>query len=237
MDRIQRNGEWWQRQPTGEWLRFDAASGQWVSGGSPPPPPPPPAAAFDDGPYVALTTARSRFSMPQVDRRVGIAGGLAVLVVLLVVAGFMMFGGNEPGVDLAAAASAPLPEPEPKSKKVQFIHDADQICADVLTAARKLPNPTSIEGVVAVLQEVRKISDAATKRAFELKVPRDARKGWDRYVGHPEDGRRIDQAILAAQRGDLATLQALTEDMARDGRRDHKWAARYGMKVCSQELG
>lgn len=175
--------------------------------------------------------------MPQIDRRLGIAGGLTVLVALLAIGGFMVFGGNEPGVDLAAAASASLPEPKMKSKRAQFIHDADRICADVLTAARKLPNPTTLEGVVAVLQEARKISDAATKRAFELKVPRDARKGWDRYVGHPEDGRRIDQAILAAQRGDLATLEALTEDMVKDGRRDHKWAARYGMKVCSQELG
>lgn len=238
MDQIQRNGEWWHRQPNGEWLKFDVASGQWMSAGAPPPPSaPPPVGEGGDGPYAPLSTAsRSRFSqvsLPQIDRRVGIVGGLAVLVTLLAVVGFFAFGGNEPAVDLAAAA-APNPEPEPLSKKQQFIRDADQMCADVLAKAEALPQPQDLPGLIAMLNAVWSINDEATRRAQSLQVPRDARAGWDRFVGHPEDGRRIKRTIAAAQAGDVAELERLLSAINKSGVRDRAWAERYGMKICSR---
>lgn len=240
VDQIQRNGEWWHRQPDGSWLRFDVASGQWLAAGSPPPPPPPPPPGAG-GPYVPLErTARRgisldglRGSLAGLDRRIALVGGAALLAVLLVAGGFAAFGGNDGGVDLAAAA-VPLPEPEPMSKKQQFIHDADQICADFLAKAEALQKPTDLAGLIDYLKTAWSINEEATHRAKDLRVPKDARSGWDRFVGHPQDGRRIERMIGAARAGDAAELQRLATLMQKKGARDTAWAERYGMKICSR---
>ncbi|MDQ3963522.1 MAG: hypothetical protein M3277_06380 [Actinomycetota bacterium] len=243
MDRIQRNGETWQRQPTGEWLRFDVASGQWLAAGSPPPPPPPPPADLFS-PYVPLEKPARRgisldglrASLAGLDRRIALIGGAALLAVLLVAGGFVAFGGNEPGVDLAAAAGAPVPEPKKLPKKQQFIHEADQICADFMTAMNKMPTPTDMHGLAQVLKKMRGIIHGVRDRGLALEIPKDARKGWVRFNGSEADMRDIDEVIAAAERADVASVQALMERNQSQAKRDRRWAKRYGMKVCSQEL-
>ena len=243
MDQIQRNGEWWHRQPRGAWLKYDAASSQWVPAAGPPPPPPPPPPAGVGGPYVPFEKASRqrisldglRGSLAGLDRRIALVGGAVLLAVLLVAGGFVAFGGNESGVDLAAAA-VPLPEPKKLSKKQQFIHDADQICADYMTAMNKLPTPTDMHGLAEVLKKAREIVHHVRDRGLALTIPKDARKGWLRFNGSEADMRDIDEVIAAAERGDVATVQALMERNQSHAKRDRRWAKRYGMKVCSQEL-
>lgn len=242
MDQIQRNGEWWHRQPTGGWLKYDAGSGQWVpAAGSPPPPPPPPAGA--GGPYVPLEKAAGRGmswdglrgSLQGLDRRIALVGGAVLLAVLLVAGGFVAFGGNEPGVDLAAAA-VPLPEPKKLSKKQQFIHDADTVCAHLMTVAGKMETPADLAGLVDVLRKARGEIFAAYDQLKALKPPAPAKVEWRRYLGDRDQLRIFDQMIAAAERGDVATLQSLNAQLQSKSGRGDRWAKRYGFKVCSQDF-
>lgn len=232
VDQIQRNGQWWKRQADGTWLRFDVDSAQWVASAAPPPPPPPPPAA-DIGPYFPLTKTRSAsFAIRDLDPRLAIAAGAALLVGLIVAA-FMVFGGNEPSVDLAAAKAPTAPEKK-LSKKAQFIHDADELCEDLFAAVQDLDTPTNIQELVSMLQTLRTINDDATRRGTALDVPKDARAGWDRFIGHPEDGRRLDKMVASAKRGDMQTLQRLLTAMQKNGLRDREWAKDYGMEICPE---
>lgn len=234
MEPIQRDGAWWHKQPDGSWLVFDVSSGQWLpSIGSPPPPPPP-------APPVAQKTSPLRgmqFTMPEMSRPLMIAGAACLALALLLGTALMFLGGDEPPApDLTAATDTVDPAPR-MSKRKQFIHDADQICADIMTKVNKLPIPTSLEEAGAAMEQLRGIVVDARTAGAKLDVPKDARKGWKRMMGSDKDVAEFNAVIEALKRGDIAAFQAWEQENKGSGARDRKWAKRYGMAVCSQDLG
>ena len=164
-----------------------------------------------------------------------LAGGLALI--LMVVAALAFLGGApEPTEPTAPAAAVATSEPEKKSKRKQFIYDADQICADIMTQANDLPIPTTLDEAVALMNQVKAIIMDARERGFKLDVPKDARRGWARMMGTDQDIAEFDAVIEALKIGDIAAFQAWEAKNKGSGKRDQRWAKRYGMKVCSQDL-
>lgn len=237
MDIIQRNGEAWQRQPDGSWLRFDMASGMWMPSAVPPPPPPPPPRAGAD-PYFALPKPARRV-VPEVrrlmiglDRRVLVVA-LVLLIGLFGIGGAVLLGGDPP-----APAAASIGLPENVSKKAKFIRQADAVCAHLVTVMSKMGTPTDINQLVAALRETRNEVWNAYLKLKRLKPPKKVRQEWKRYVGKPGGIRIFDQMVAAAERGDVATLGSLSQELSRKTAKvtkDDRWAKKYGFKVCSQE--
>ena len=234
MEPIQRDGAWWHKQPDGSWLVFDVSSGQWLpSMGAPPPPPPPPPAPVVQG---RSGFRAGQFTLPEMSRSLMIAGAACLVLALMLGAALMFFGSDEPPADLTVATESVDSAPK-MSKREQFIHDADQICADIMTKANKLPIPTSLEEAVAAMEQLRRIVQDARAAGAKLDVPRDARKGWARMMGTDKEVAEFDAVIDALKRGDIATFQTWEQENKGSGARDRKWAKRYGMVVCSQKLG
>lgn len=234
MEPIQRDGAWWHKQPDGSWLVFDVSSGQWLpSMGSPPPPPPPPP------PVVHKTSGfgGKQITMPEVSRSLMIAGAACLALALLLGTALMFFGGDDPPAAGLTAASDSVDTTPELSKRKQFIHDADQICADIMTKVNKLPIPTSLEEAVSTMEQLKRIIQDARAAGAKLDVPKDARKGWVRMMGTDKDVAEFDAVIDALRRGDIAAFQAWEQENKGSGARDRKWAKRYGMAVCSQDLG
>ena len=77
--------------------------------------------------------------------------------------------------------------------------------------------------------------DARTAGA-KLDVPKDARRGWTRMMGTDQDVAEFDAVIAGLRRGDVGVLQAWEQENKGSAARDRRWAKRYGMAVCSQDL-
>lgn len=230
MEPIQRNGEWWHRQPTGEWLRYDGQSGQWLEAGGPPPPPPPP----DFPPNVPFGAPRRRFSLPAINARVAVAVGLTILMTLLTLGGVFLLGGTEPESSLAALPASL--EPPKMSKKAQFIHDADTLCIDYVKKINRLPIPTDPEQLARYFNRIRGIVKEAIERGRAFDVPKGARKQWKKFTGTKADLEVFDRLITAARNADIATINAIQTNMNDEGVESRRWAKRYGMKVCSKRF-
>lgn len=177
-------------------------------------------------------------TIPHFSRSVTVAVASGLAVILTAFAALSLLGGNEP-----ASAEPPTliaqdpPASEPKvSKRRQFIRDADQICADIMTQLQELPTPTNLEEGVKVLEMARDIAVAARQRALKLDVPHDAKRGWDSMMGSDADYAEIDRVIAAVKNGDIAALNSYDVQHKERDARDRKWAKRYGMAVCSREL-
>jgi len=165
-----------------------------------------------------------------------IAGGLGLGIAAVVAAALVFIGGGEEPTD-PAAATAPSVAPAPElSKREQFIHDADQICADIMTRVGRLPIPTTLEEAVAAMEKLRRIVMDARAAGAALEVPKDARRGWIRMMGTDEDVAEFDTVIEGLKRGDISGLQRWEQDNKGSAGRDRRWAKRYGMAVCSQKL-
>ncbi len=239
LDIIQRNGEAWKRQPDGSWLRFDMSSGIWLpSAVSPPPPPPPPPVAAD--PYFPLPKpSRGPLGLPDVrgalaglDRRIAVVA-LVLVIGLFGIGGAALLGGDEP-----APAAATLGTDTKLSKKAQLIHDADAICADLMTAMGKMDTPGDLGQLVQTLRVLRDQVWTAYKKLKNLEPPKKVRDEWKRYVGKPSGIEIFDDLVAAAERGDLArvaSLAARLDRMTNKTTKDDRWAKRYGFKVCSQD--
>lgn len=235
MDIIQRNGEAWQRQADGSWLRFDIAAGMWLpSAVAPPPPPPPPPATAD--PYFALPKPKGGpFGLPDLrglvgglDRRIALVG-LALLVGLFGIGGAALLGGD------STSPAAALGSDRKLSKKAQFIYDADVVCADLVKVGSKLQTPTDMAQVIEGLRTVRDEVYESYRALRALKPPSNVRKEWKRYLGNPSDLLIFDRMLAAAERGDLVTLQSLNQQLQAMSGKGDRWAKRYGFKVCSQD--
>jgi hypothetical protein len=231
MEPIQREGSWWHKQPDGSWRRFDISSGEWQASleGPPPPPPPPPPLQTK-----APRGHRREIHLPPIGRPALMVGAGLVAVLLVAIAAFSFLGGTEPAAE--TAPQAVVPSPPELSKREQFIYDADQICADIMTQLNQLPTPTTLEGVVAAFETLKDIALDARARGQELDVPRDAKKGWNRLIGTDADYAEIDALIASVKQGDLAAIDRYDAANRGDGKIDRRWAKRYGMKVCSQKL-
>lgn len=236
MDIIQRNGEAWQRQPDGSWLRFDVAAGTWLPSAVPPPPPPPPPPSGAD-PYFPLPKARRgplglpdlRGLVAGLDRRIAIVG-LALMIGLFGIGGAALLDGDSP-----TPAAATVGNVQKLSKKAQFIHDADAVCADLVTVGGKLQTPGDLASLVDVLRRVRDEVYESYRELRALKPPENVRKQWKRYLGKPSDLLIFDRMLAAAERGDFVTLQSLGQQLERMANKGDRWAKRYGFKVCSQD--
>ena len=232
MESIQRDGVWWHQQTDGSWLRFDVSSGQWQPSAVAPPPPAPPAVPPK---YVP---ARSRnLSMPDISRPMMIAGAATLALVLVVVGALAFSGGTGAPTPTQALSAEQSTEPAPKlSKRQRFIHDADAICVRVMKGLGKLPTPTNLAEAVNYMKMAREVIQDARRRGMQLDVPRDARAGWAHMIGTEKHMAELDDVILALESGDIAAFQAWLLENSRYGARDMRWATRYGMAVCSQDL-
>lgn len=232
MESIQRDGTWWHQQADGTWLRYDVSSGQWQPSAVGPPPPAPPAIPVKNVP----TRSRS-LSVPEMNRPMMIAGAAALAILLVVVGALAFSGGTGTPAPAQALAAEQSTEPAPKlSKRQQFTHDADAICVRVMKGLGKLPVPTNLEEAVTYMKMAREVLQDARRRGLQLDVPRDARAGWAHMIGTPKYMAELDDVIIALESGDIAAFEAWLVKNGRYGVRDMRWASRYGMAVCSQEL-
>jgi hypothetical protein len=258
MDQIHREGAWWTRDLVGGWLRYNPVTSQWEpSAISPPPPPPPPPGyvapvvaaevdpvdtsdfPYDSSIYVPLPKkSRSeqwRQIIARLDPRVAVAGAVVFALLLFGGVGWAVFGdGTQPTSAVGASLAGDTRKLTPKQK---FIRAADGLCADIMTATRKLSTtPTTLGEATAIMNKARGILERAIKRGHAIKAPPTARAGWKRFVGGRGQLRVFDEMMSALVRGDVATVQRLEGDINEQAARERRWAKRYGMKVCSQKL-
>lgn len=193
---------------------------------------------YDPTIYVPLPkksgAARLRGVVAAFDPRVAIAGGLVLIMLLLGGVGWTILGGDQEPVAAVALTDAGTKKLTPKQR---FIHKADALCADVMTATRKLSTtPTTLREATVVMSKARAIIERAIRRGHAIKAPPKARTGWKRFVGTRAQLRVFDDMMSALVRGDVATVQRLEAEVQKKAARERRWAKRYGMKVCSQKF-
>jgi hypothetical protein len=237
---IQRRGAWWQQQPDGTWLRWNADAAAWEPQTAPPPPPAAPTA-------MAPTRATSQTggALPMrpsfvdsfQDRRVLFGAiGVAVVAVILLVAFAFAGGGDEPTVP-ASADTAGVAAPGTDTAKREFIAAADALCAKALRRQAKLRLPLDVAELTAYATQSKEIAGRLLGDIRKLRPPRTDRVLLRRMFALAERSvGLVDEIVAAAQRNDAAAVQSIVRKAQMIETRSTVLALKYGFNDCSKSV-
>lgn len=236
---IQREGAWWQQQPDGTWLRWNADAAAWEPQTASPPPPTapavmPPAQAPQTGGAVR---PRPSFGDGFQDRRVVFGAiGVAVVAVILLVAFAFAGGGDEPSVPAAADTTA-VAAPGTDTAKREFITAADALCAKALKRQAKLRLPLDVAQLTAYATESKEIAGKLLRDIRALEPPRTDRNLLRRMFALADRSEGlVDELVAAAQRNDAAAVQAVVRKAQKIETRSTVLALKYGFNDCSKSV-